>query len=367
MHDDLIGSRSAAGEGGHYRYRDAPATPGLAVRYRLTEVDTRGQRRELGDSPVTALGPVAATSAPAGAAGPTSPVPTPLVPGQADVTPRPLTAAETTRLAARQAEQAASRPPAPRRRARQPNRQCRRQCRQHPPPCNRHPRDRPLPVPHCRPRPSLFGFAPASKVTGLLQAGQLRLTRLGSDIAWLAAPQGAGLRFYGQATPCNYDPDTVYLLQQGSGTRMASVKLATNGQPGPTSHPRQLSLEDNRFAATVRATDPEADFWFWGMFNTKNDCQDLSQSCRVQEFSLAVPAPAATGTATLALQLRGNSSLGATPDHQVSVTLNGTPIGTGNWDGLTDLRLALPIAASLLRDGANQVRVEAQLPARRRL
>ncbi|MFZ1537908.1 MAG: C25 family cysteine peptidase, partial [Chromatiaceae bacterium] len=206
---------------------------------------------------------------------------------------------------------------------------------------------------------------PEGKVKGLIQAGQLRLTNQGADVAWQAVAKGQGLIFYGEASRSIYDPENVYVVQQGTGTRMAEIQVVAKGPVGAASFPTHLTLEENRFAATVRAKDPEEDYWFWGMFNAAYNCQDITRSCRAQNFTLQVPAPAtaATGTATLTLQLRGDSTLPATPDHQVTVTLNDTPLGIGTWDGLADLSLSLPFPPSLLREGANSVRVEAQLPA----
>ena len=353
LHDGLITGQNPAGEGGHYRFVDPTAVHGQPATYRLAEVEINGARRELGQYPVAPL----AQSDAAQARQEAHPA-APLAPGQADFTPRPLTQEETGRLQARRAE-----------------RELAGDWGQRGPglgaansaagPTNR--------VAIAVRETGLYQVSasalaqaldwPEGKVKGLIQAGQLRLTHQGADIAWQAAAKDQGLRFYGEASRSIYDSENVYVVGQGAGARMASVKLATTGQPGPTSHPSHLRLEENRFAATMRLTDPEEDYWFWGMFNAANYCQDLAKSCRLQEFSLVVLAPAATGTATLSVQLRGNSSLAASPDHQVSVTLNGTPIGNGIWDGLTDLRLALPVAASLLREGSNQVRVEAQLPS----
>jgi len=353
LHEGLITGQNPAGEGGHYRFVDPTAVPGQPAIYRLTEVGTNGARREVGQYPVTPHGqpdvaPVSQAAHPAA----------PLAPGRADFTPRPLTQEETGRLQARQAERAQAADGGQRG-------QGLGAAKSAAGPANRAAigvRENGLYQVSASALSQALGW-PEGKVRGLIQAGQLRLTNQGAEIAWQAAPKDQGLLFYGEASRSIYDSENVYVIQQGAGTRMASVKLATTGEPGPTSHPSQLRHEENRFVANMHVADPEADYWFWGMFNSKNNCQDLTKSCRVQEFSLVVPAPAATGTATLALQLRGNSSLAVTPDHQVSVTLNGTLIGTDTWDGYTDLRLALPVAASLLLDGANQVLVEAQLPA----
>ncbi len=356
LHDALIGGQSAAGEGGQYRFLDAPAAPGVAVTYRLTEVETNGNRREVGQYSVTPLGQPEAAQASQATNKSES-----LTPGRPNFTPRPLTQEETGRLQARRAEQALAAEWG------QPGQS--------------------LGAANIAAGPSnraaigvratgLYQVSasalalaldwPEGKVKGLIQAGQLRLTNQGLDVAWRAAAKGQGVLFFGEASRGIYDLENVYVVGQGAGTRMTETRVLAKGAPGVDSFPATVTAEENRFAGTVMAKDPEEDFWFWASFmNGGAACgPEKFLGCGSRAFALEAPGASGTGTARLRLWLRGVSALAPNPDHQVGVAVNGTPVGDGQWDGLTDYLLELPVAGSLLRaDGHNQVQVQARVVA----
>ncbi len=357
LHEGLITGQNPAGEGGSYRFLDPTAAPGVHATYRLTEVESNGNRREIGQFPVTPFAPPASARA--------TPVDQParsLAPGQFEFTPRPLTRAEHDRLQARRVERADA---------------------DHwgqrglglgvvnsaGPPANR--------AAIAVRKTGLYQVStsalalaldwPEGKVKGLLQAGQLRLTNQGADVAWQAAAKGEGLRFYGEASRSIYDPENVYVVQQGAGTRMTETRLLAKGTPGADSFPSRVGAEENRFASTFMSKDPEEDFWFWSSFmNGGAACGTGNQylGCGSRTFSLAAPEATGSGAARLRLWLRGITALPPNPDHLVRVSVNGTPVGDGQWDGLSDYILELPLEGSLLRmDGQNQVQVQAQVTA----
>ncbi len=357
LHEGLITGQNPAGEGGHYRFLDPTAVPGQPATYRLTEFESNGNRREVGQNPVTPLGQP--DSAPASQAAHQG---TPLAPGQADFTPRPLTQEETGRLQARRIEReladdwgqrgrglgAANSAAGPANRAAIGVRE----------------------TGLYQVSASALAQAldwPEGKVAGLIQAGQLRLTNQGAEVAWQAAAkgQGQGLLFYGEASRSLYDLENVYVIGQGAGTRMAETRLLAKGAPGADGFPATVTAEENRFAGTTMAKDPEEDFWFWSSFmNGGAACGTGTQFQGCGSRAFALVAPGATGTARLRLWLRGVSALPPNPDHQVRVSVNGTPIGDGQWDGLTDTLLELPLAGSLLRaDGQNQVLIQVGIAA----
>jgi len=199
LHDGLITGQNPAGEGGIYRFLDPTTVPGVPVTYRLTEVETNGNRRELGQFPVTPLSaPTTARATPADHPARS------LAPGQAEFTPRPLTPAENERLQARRAERADADPWGQRGLGLGVVNSVG-------PPANRAAigvRETGL----YQVSTSALALAldwPEGKVKGLLQAGQLRLTNQGADIAWQAAAKDQGLLFYGEASRSIYDPENV--------------------------------------------------------------------------------------------------------------------------------------------------------------
>ncbi len=351
LHEGLITGQNPAGEGGGYRFVDATAVPGLPATYRLTEVETNGNRREVGQYSLTP----AATSEQGLAARESS---TNLVSGQAEYTPRKPTPAEAERVKARQAERQLAGDWGSRALASGPT-------NSGSSPANRVAigvRETGLYQVGNSALAQALGW-PEGKVKGLIQAGQLRLTNQGAEIAWQAADKDQGILFYGEASRSIYDPENVYVVRQGAGTRMAKTQVRAQGPQGADSFMATVTAEENRFAGTGMAKDPEEDYWFWSsLMNGGAACGTGPQflGCGSRIFPLAAPEATGSGQARLRVWLRGVSATSANPDHAVRVSLNGAFVGEGQWDGLTDYRLDLPVEGSLLRaDGKNQLQIMA--------
>jgi hypothetical protein len=197
-------------------------------------------------------------------------------------------------------------------------------------------------------------------IQGFIASRQLRLTNAGAEIAWLPASAWAaaasGVVFYGQAPRSIYTAENVYHLSASPGTSMSTRYLAA-GPPVPgesfsaTSH-----VEQETFAATVLATDPDSDYWYWASF-VAGDPQLGSQA-----FTLSAEAAATlTQAAHLRLNVQGASATGIDGEHQAQVSLNGTPIGGAQWTGATAQTLDLPFDQALLLPGGNSVQVTAVL------
>lgn len=345
LHEDLIAGQNPAGEGGHYRFVDPTALPGWPATYRLVEVESNGNRREVGQYTVTPQAPAQAKSAQAAEREPEP------VGGQAEFTPRSPTAQEIARVKARQGERA---------RAHQSSQVAMAKgiaaplAGKKPTTANRVAlavREPGLYQVTSGALASAFGL-PESQVSKLIKGGQFRLNHHGTAIAWQALDKDQGLLFYGAAANSIYDPDNVYVLEAGAGLTMDTVKVSVKKKdpPGAASFDDTVTFEENLFAATVMAKDPEEDYWFWASF-----MGGVSRA-----FTLVAPNAAGSGSGRLQVWLRGFSSLAATPDHHVRVSLNGTLLGDGQWDGLTDYRLDLPVDGTLLRpDGQNQIELQA--------
>lgn len=351
LHEGLISGQSPAGEGGSYRFLDPSAVPGVAATYRLTEVERTGNRRVVGQFPVTPLAPPASARATAAEQLAAS-----LAPGHFEFTPRALTPAETERLQARRAERDGADPWGQRGLGLGAVNSAG-------PPANRAAiavREAGLYQVSTSALAQALDW-PEGKVKGLLQAGQLRLTNQGADIAWQAAAKDQGLLFYGEASRSIYDPENVYVVRQGAGTRMAKTQVRAQGPLSADSFRATVAVEENRFGATGLAKDPEEDYWFWSsLMNGGAACGTGTQylGCGSRTFSLAAPEASGAGSANVRLWLRGASATAANPDHRVRVVLNGTFLGEGQWDGLTDYRLDLSLAGSLLHaDGQNQLQI----------
>jgi Peptidase family C25 len=197
-------------------------------------------------------------------------------------------------------------------------------------------------------------------VQGLVASRQLRLTNAGAEIAWLPAnawaAEWSGILFYGQAPRSIFTTENVYRLSAAPGTWMSS-RFASPAPPIPGgSFPFSAHAEQETFAATVVATDPDADYWYWASF-VAGDPQLGSQA-----FPLSGEAASTIAqTAHLRLNVQGASDTGIAGEHQAQVSLNGTAIGGAQWTGVTAQTLDLPFDEALLRPGANSVQVTAVL------
>jgi Peptidase family C25 len=197
-------------------------------------------------------------------------------------------------------------------------------------------------------------------VQGLIASQQLRLSNAGSEIAWLPATwwagESSGILFYGQAPQSIYTAENVYFLSASPGTWMSARYLSPAPPiPGET-FAYTTHVEQETFAATVLATNPDSDYWYWASL-IAGDTQLGSQT-----FQLSAEAANTIGqTANLQVNVQGASATGIVDEHQAQVSLNGTPIGSAQWTGATAQTLDLSFNGALLRPGTNSVQVTAEL------
>ena len=197
-------------------------------------------------------------------------------------------------------------------------------------------------------------------VQGLIASQQLRLTNAGAEIAWFPAtiwaPEWQGIIFYGQAPQSIFTAQNVYDLSASPGTWMSSRYLSgAPPTPGAT-FAFTTHAEQETFAATVLATNPDSDYWYWASL-IAGDPQLGSQTFQVN----AEAASSVGRTVHLRLNVQGASATGIVDEHQAQVSLNGTAIGGAQWTGATAQTLDLPFNGALLRPGANNVQVTAEL------
>ena len=360
---ELIAGQSAAGEGGSYRFADPMAWPGFTYTYRLTEVEASGNRREIGQYTVSPEAKLVTAQA--------ARLPILPLPGEATFTPRRPNAFEQVRLRARRAERIAESKHHNRMVAHSPAGSQSLMAASSfavnastPTLANKAAigvKEAGLYYVSAAQLEQTLGW-PSGKGAGLIRTHQLRLSNQNKDIAWLSAANAQGLYFYGKASRSIYDPENVYVVEQGHGTLMATAPVLATGPVGAASFPSTATAEENLFSATAYAKAAEEDYWFWTHFNAAGSaCLNKFSACSSREFAVQAPGATTTGSALLRVKLRGVSSLPATTDHHIAVSLNGTPIGEGQWDGLTDLDLSLPFDQTLLKEGANTVKIQALL------
>jgi len=184
-------------------------------------------------------------------------------------------------------------------------------------------------------------------VRGWIAQGRIKLSNAGQAVAWTAAAGNAGILFYGQAIDSLYTLDNVYRVETVAGNKMMTSVGTPSASQAASVFTETLKFEQDKFAATIVATDPESDYWFWAGFI--GDTPGWSS----KTFTLEVPD--VTGGGTLAVGFSG----AAATDHAVEIWLNSHYVGSGSWSGLGAYVLSLPVDDSMLQSGANSVEVRA--------
>ena len=189
--------------------------------------------------------------------------------------------------------------------------------------------------------------------------GRLLLTRNGVPAAWYPDYADAklktarGLFFYGETVDSLYTRDTVYRLRQDkAGITMQEAALApVTAAPGG-SFPESQASEVDSFPATAISPDPESDYWYWA-FLIGGD-----PTFGRKAFTLDAPG-LASGDGTLTVNLQGATDTHVAGEHRASVSLNGTPLGELQWQGIAPRQGTFPVPAGLLQPTGNQVEVTA--------
>lgn len=310
--------------GGRYRFVDRSADPRQPQRYRLVEVRLDGGRLPLAVAASAAGSPLAA------------------VPRDAETftrSPRPLALA--------------SRPPAPA-------------------PTSAKTDKRPTAKPEALAigvaAPGLYFVGAGDLANGLdtkpekvaknLARGRFALTLRGQPVAWLPAADASGLYFYGEGIDNLYTADNVYRLRQDSGTLMPDGSVAPATPAAGGSFTDLVRSEQDAFAGTVVATDPDSDYWFWD-YVTAGDPTHGSRT-----FAAAAPDPDATGSAQLRVDLFGVTASGVAGEHHAFVRLNGNAVGDTQWTGIGAHSATFDVPIAMLSPtGDNSIEIEGQLGA----
>lgn len=196
---------------------------------------------------------------------------------------------------------------------------------------------------------SSFGLA-AAQLDDLLIRGGLDLRRAGVPIAWTPAPGLAGLDFFAPGFENAYTGADVFRLELGNGLQMRKVegKALPLDWSGGSFRDTRHAEQDLR-PVVLLPLDPESDFFFW-------DFVRHGTAAETRSFAFELPAPAPGGArARLLLDLQG----GAPGNHQLELTLNGTPVGSAAVAGATASRAEIEVDPALLLPGANSLAIRA--------
>jgi hypothetical protein len=193
----------------------------------------------------------------------------------------------------------------------------------------------------------------------LLKANKALVTLEGRRIATLAAPDGAGIWFYGQAPARSDIGQNIYRLELGkTGAAVVSAPPAKGRTVSQPWFIDRLRAEENlRPLHFYNLSRPPQDIWAWDYLFAANGKPD--------ELSLSVktPHPAGSGNALLTVNLVNTGSSGSktAAPYKVSVVLNGEEAAAGESRMLGGWQLRAQVPAELLREDSNEVRIIAHL------
>ena len=197
-------------------------------------------------------------------------------------------------------------------------------------------------------------LAGAGLPLGEIDPASLRLIHGGDEIAaqWDGDSDGdfesgERLLFYARPQLTRYAGFDVYWLYWGDapGVRMASRSGAPGALPAGTAWTTLLFEENIEYDSASIGRD--GDRWFWRRLKIP----DLTS----ETFDIALASPDAGVPAELQIHFRSYTSATPSPDHRVRVNVNGTYIGTAQWDDKTVYTSTLGLPAGLLRPGLNTV------------
>jgi hypothetical protein len=195
---------------------------------------------------------------------------------------------------------------------------------------------------------------------------ELTLLHRGVPQPVLVEGQGAqaALVFFGEAGSSPYSRENIYILQQGAMEQIAIPVSAQEGsvQAAPTLLPDPYSpdsLTPDSYISLSRSEEnhqylPQAEageHWFWAPLPAGGS--------QMVEVVLDDLAQAGQTPAHLRVGLYGSTQSPESPDHHVLVQINDIQVADEHWDGKGQHILEAEFDASLLREGANQVSIQA--------
>ncbi|MCB0167973.1 MAG: hypothetical protein KDI79_27340, partial [Anaerolineae bacterium] len=159
------------------------------------------------------------------------------------------------------------------------------------------------------------------------------------------------LLFYANPQFSRYVNDDVYFLSYdgANGLRMSSRSGSPTGLTAGNVW-RTATAETNKFYDPLY-TGHDGDYWYWAKLARPSAA---SGSYAIQLTNVAGSGP----SAKLRLWLQGYTAhTTINPDHRMSVKVNGTAIGTIEWDGKSAYTANLAVPLSALQSGSNQVQL----------
>lgn len=192
-----------------------------------------------------------------------------------------------------------------------------------------------------------FGLDLAGKRTN-----QLRLTNKGVSVpVYVLGPgatfgPGGYIEFYGQAVDSVYTHTNLYNLSVGGNVRVKVDNKAIPNQPPAGYYLATVTVENN---LAYSQTAPNGDPWY------RNTLLAYTSPV-VGNYAIQINNYVAGATASLTVDVWGNTDWPEySPDHHLQVSLNGTQVADGLFNGIVSYPVNVTIPAGVLQEGNNTV------------
>lgn len=190
-------------------------------------------------------------------------------------------------------------------------------------------------------------------VQALAEAGQLAFTEQGAAVPVIYDAAHSRLVFRGQPTANWYTRDNAVLIAAGTGLSMARREPGAAG--AGTVFPVRERFEEDLAVGNATMTELPKDWYYWKMVTASV----YPASNRV-DFAFTLR-DYAGGPVTLTVDLLGWTRTDRTPDHRAEFFVNGTAVGTLEFDDQLTAVAQLEIPEGLAVNGANTLTVRGAL------
>ncbi len=166
------------------------------------------------------------------------------------------------------------------------------------------------------------------------------------------------IHFWGVRANTAYTDTNIYWLTYGGGAGKRMTTRSVAGGAPATQFAETATLDENNFFIGKLPMIEDADHWYWLSLPNQRD-PDGNGDPVSADFDLTLDSPILAGDVTLRVALGGISYT----THHTQIFVNDTLVADETWDGIRTRDVETVFPASVLRAGANVLRVAEINPA----
>jgi hypothetical protein len=186
-----------------------------------------------------------------------------------------------------------------------------------------------------------------------LAATALKVSQAGREVT--SVRDGGDLVFYAHRYESIYTDLNVYWVRIGQPQAVPERAALAANPPYAVSFPAKVHREDETLLRADLMIDETDDAFYWRLMTS-------GLSTRTYTAVLSVPA-IAVGTASITVRLKGGTdTLPSRYYHRATIELNGSVIGTVDFEGFNPVVATFPVSSSQLLSGNNNVKITSTPP-----